>query len=156
MNEIDFMKRAIRLSEEMMIADNAGPFGAVIVKDDQIIAEGYNQVTARNDPTAHAEIIAIRKACKVLNSFSLRGTQIYASCEPCPMCLSAIHLARIDRVYFSNSSADARRIGFDDEYLYDQFKLKVGDRRLPTIQLIPGEGLAAFEAWQAKTDKIPY
>ena len=156
MHEIDFMKRAIRLSEEMMFTDNAGPFGAVIVKEDKIIAEGYNQVTGRNDPTAHAEIVAIRAACEVLDSFSLRGTQIYASCEPCPMCLSAIHWARIERIYFSNSRADARRIGFDDEELYDQLKQAVGDRRLPTVQLIPGEGLSAFEAWQAKTDKTPY
>lgn len=151
-----FMRRAIALSRERMEQGNGGPFGAVIVKDGVIIAEGWNRVTSGNDPTAHAEIVAIRAACAALASFSLQHCEIYASCEPCPMCLAAIYWARIERVYYANDRADAARIGFDDDLLYREIAAPVGARRLPMIRLLAEEARLAFDAWEKKPDKIPY
>jgi guanine deaminase len=156
MNPDDFMRRAIALSREKMDAGAGGPFGAVIVADGRIIAEGWNQVTSANDPTAHAEIVAIRAACAALHRFSLEGCEIYASCEPCPMCLAAIYWARLDRVYFANDRNDAARIGFDDDAIYREVALPIAARSVPTARLLPAEGRAAFDAWEQKTDKVRY
>jgi guanine deaminase len=150
------MRRAIALSCEMMVQGIGGPFGAVIVRDGTIIAEGCNRVTSTNDPTAHAEIVAIRTACVALQSFSLRGCEIYTSCEPCPMCLAAIYWARLDRVYYANERADAARIGFDDELLYREIAAPLAARSIPMIRLLPDEARLAFEAWEKKPDKIRY
>ena len=156
MSRARFMERAIALSYEMMEKGAGGPFGAVIVRDGKIIAEGYNQVTSTKDPTAHAEVMAIREAARVLDSFKLEGCEIYTSCEPCPMCLSAIYWARIERIYFANAREDAARIGFDDDHIYREVSLELSERSIPTEQLLPDEGRAAFDAWNAKTDKIIY
>src|SRR5665213_1222477 len=125
-----FMREAIRLSIDSMRAGNGGPFGVVIVKDGKIIARGFNKVTSTNDPTAHAEVVAIREACKVLNSFQLAGCEIYTSCEPCPMCLGAIYWARPDKMYFANTKSDAAAIGFDDQFIYEEIELNYADRQL--------------------------
>jgi tRNA(Arg) A34 adenosine deaminase TadA len=156
MSREEFMRRAITLSRIMMEAGRGGPFGAVIVKDGEIIAEGHNQVTSSNDPTAHAEVVAIREACRKLGTFKLDGCEIYASCEPCPMCRSSIYWARIDRIWFANSRQDAAAIGFDDEFLYREVGLPLDDRSIPTAQLLADEGRLAFEAWMAKPDKVEY
>jgi guanine deaminase len=152
----EFMRRAAKLSAERMREGAGGPFGAVIVKDGQIIAEGWNRVTSTNDPTAHAEVTAIRDACKVLGTFSLAGCEIYTSCEPCPMCLSAIYWARLDRIYFANSRQDAAAIGFDDEFLYREVPKPVEARSIPTVRLALPEAAAVFAEWQAKPDKVRY
>ncbi|MES2140487.1 MAG: nucleoside deaminase [Bacteroidota bacterium] len=152
----NFMREAIRLSIDNMRAGNGGPFGAIIVKDGKIIARGFNKVTSTNDPTAHAEVVAIREACKALDSFQLAGCEIYTSCEPCPMCLGAIYWARPDKMYFANTKTDAAAIGFDDQFIYDEIELKVSERHLPTEQLLQNEALVAFQEWQQKTDKIEY
>ena len=151
-----FMRRAIELSRTMMERGAGGPFGAVIVKDGKVIAEGFNRVTTSNDPTAHAEIVAIRAACEALGSFSLKGCEIYASCEPCPMCLAAIYWSRIDRIYFANDRAAAAKIGFDDEFLYRELTLPLAARLIPTEHLPSADARAAFDAWMAKPDKTPY
>jgi len=156
MNARLFMRRAIELSRTMMERGAGGPFGAVIVKDGKVIAEGFNRVTTSNDPTAHAEIVAIRAACEALGSFSLKGCEIYASCEPCPMCLAAIYWSRIDRIYFANDRAAAAKIGFDDEFLYRELTLPLAARLIPTEHLPSAEARAAFDAWMAKPDKTPY
>lgn len=156
MNVRLFMRRAIELSRTMMERGAGGPFGAVIVKDGKVIAEGFNRVTTSNDPTAHAEIVAIRAACEALGSFSLKGCEIYASCEPCPMCLAAIYWSRIDRIYFANDRAAAAKIGFDDEFLYRELTLPLAARLIPTEHLPSAEARAAFDAWMAKPDKTPY
>ena len=156
MSAEDFMRRAIALSHEMMERGIGGPFGAVIVHDGKIIAEGYNRVTSTNDPTAHAEIVAIRAACAALGSFSLRDCEIYTSCEPCPMCLAAIYWARLDRIYYGNDRADAARIGFDDDLLYREMGVAVERRALPMQRLLTDEARAAFDAWERKPDKIRY
>jgi tRNA(Arg) A34 adenosine deaminase TadA len=156
MNEQDFMRRAIELSGEMMRALKGGPFGAVIVKDGTIIAEGSNQVTSSNDPTAHAEVVAIRSACHRLQDYSLQGCEIYASCEPCPMCLSAIYWARLDRIYFANTRADAARIGFDDDHIYGEVALPLARRSIPTKRLLGDDALAVFREWEAMPDKLTY
>ncbi len=152
----DFMRRAIALSVEQANSGVGGPFGAVIVKDGRIIAEGANRVTSSCDPTAHAEIVAIRNACAALHDFSLAGCEIYTSCEPCPMCLAAIYWARLDRIHYANSRSDAAHIGFDDAFLYDEIPRPIEMRSVPTLRLLPEEAIAAFEAWLAKADKIPY
>jgi tRNA(Arg) A34 adenosine deaminase TadA len=149
------MRRAIAISRDM-VEQGGGPFGAVIVKDGVIIAEGGNRVASSNDPTAHAEIVAIRAACAALSSFSLRDCEIYVSCEPCPMCLAAIYWARLDRVYFANDRADAARIGFDDDFLYRELAALPAARRIPMVRLLPDEARLAFEAWEKKPDKIRY
>ena len=150
------MGRAVALSAEKMRAGMGGPFGAVIVRDGEIIAEGFNQVTSTNDPTAHAEVVAIRRACARLNTFSLEGCVIYTSCEPCPMCLASIYWARIDAIYFANTRADAADIGFDDDFLYREIPKPIGDRTIPTRQLLLDEARAVFEEWRVMPDKVTY
>lgn len=156
MENNEFMKEAIRLSIENVNERAGGPFGCVIVKDGKIIARGYNKVTASNDPTAHAEVVAIREACKVLNSFQLDDCEIYTSCEPCPMCLGAIYWARPKKVYYANTKKDAADINFDDDFIYKEIDLKIDARKLPFVQLMRNEALAGFEAWKNKTDKTLY
>jgi tRNA(Arg) A34 adenosine deaminase TadA len=151
-----YINRAIQLAEEGMNANTGGPFGCVIVKDDKIISEGYNCVTSTNDPTAHAEIVAIRKACKNLNSFQLEGCSIYASCEPCPMCLGAIYWARPDKVYFACTKSDAAQIDFDDQFIYDEMKKKYRDRSIKFIKVPSKNALRVFQKWEQKSDKIIY
>jgi tRNA(Arg) A34 adenosine deaminase TadA len=150
------MREAIRLSIEMMRQGRGGPFGAVVVKDGNIISRGYNQVTTSNDPTAHAEIAAIREACRLLQSFRLDGCHLYASCEPCPMCLGAVYWARLERIYFAGTRADAAAAGFDDDLIYRELALPHGRRQLVSGQLLREEALAAFEEWRGKQDKIAY
>ena len=149
------MKEAIRLSVEN-VEKGGGPFGAVIVKNDEIISKGANAVIQTNDPTAHAEVIAIRDAAKKLNSFDLTGCTIYTSCEPCPMCLGAIYWAHIDEIYFGNTKVDAKNIGFDDSFIYDEIEKTYAKRKIKTTQLMSQEALEAFMAWQEKEDKINY
>ncbi len=151
-----FMRRAIDLSAERMRAGLGGPFGAVIVKDGEIIAEGWNKVTSANDPTAHAEVSAIRTACEKLGTYSLEGCEIFTSCEPCPMCLSAIYWARIDRIWFANTRADAADIGFDDDHIYREVAKPLEDRAIPTEQLILPEAAAIFSEWNDMPDKVMY
>lgn len=152
----DFMGRAIELSVERMRSGKGGPFGAVIVKDGEIIAEGFNQVTSANDPTAHAEVTAIRAACAKLGRFDLKGYEIYTSCEPCPMCLAAIYWARLDRIVYANDRDQAAAIGFDDEFLYREIPKSIADRSIPTERFMAQEARAAFDEWAAKADKIRY
>lgn len=156
MNDDDFMRAAIALSHRVMAEGKGGPFGAVIVRDGEIIAEGRNEVTSANDPTAHAEVSAIRQACRKLGTFALTDCDIYTSCEPCPMCLSAIYWARLRRMVYANAREDAARIGFDDEFLYQEVAKAIDDRTLPTRRLLPDEAIEAFKAWDANPDKIPY
>ena len=150
------MQEAIRLSIENMRAGNGGPFGAVVVKDGKIIARGFNQVTSSNDPTAHAEVVAIREACKVLNSFQLEDCEIYTSCEPCPMCLGAIYWARPSKMYYANTKKDAANIGFDDQFIYEELDLPLDKRQLAAEQLLQDEAIVAFKEWEEKTNKIEY
>jgi guanine deaminase len=150
------MRRAIALSAEKMRAGLGGPFGAVIARDGQIIAEGYNQVTSGNDPTAHAEVVAIRAASARLGTFSLQGCEMYTSCEPCPMCLGAIYWARLDRVYYANTRVDAAAIGFDDDHIYRELDKPIDGRAVPFIHLQSEEARRIFKEWLEKTDKIPY
>ena len=150
------MLEAIRLSIDNVEQGNGGPFGAIVVKDGKIIAHGINQVTSSNDPTAHAEVVAIRAACKVLNTFQLNGCEIYTSCEPCPMCLGAIYWARPDKLFYANSKEDAARINFDDQFIYEEIAKPVEGRRLFTRQILRDEALAAFEKWTKSTTKIEY
>jgi tRNA(Arg) A34 adenosine deaminase TadA len=150
-----FMARAIELSIES-VNTGGGPFGSVIVKDEKIIAEGFNKVTSTNDPTAHGEIVAIRKACKSLNNFNLSGCELYSTCEPCPMCLSAIYWAHIDKVYYANTRDDAKKIDFDDSLIYSELLKNVKIRKIPMAQMMREEALKAFELWNKKTDKVKY
>jgi len=150
------MREAIRLSLENMRSGKGGPFGAVIVKDGKIIARGFNQVTSTNDPTAHAEVVAIREACRELNSFQLEGCEIYTSCEPCPMCLGAIYWARPAKMYYANKKIDAAKIGFDDQFIYEEIDLHLSQRQLPSEQLLNDEALVAFQEWEDKINKIDY
>ena len=149
------MKRAIDLSIES-VNKGWGPFGCVIVKDEKIVSEGSNKVTSSKDPTAHGEIVAIREACKKINNFSLSGFELYSSCEPCPMCLSAIYWARIDKVYFANTRQDAQKIDFDDSLIYSEFQKNIDKRKIPMAQMMRSEALKAFELWDKKTDKVKY
>jgi len=151
-----FMARAIQLSIENVHSGRGGPFGAVIVRDGNIIAEGTNQVTSTKDPTAHAEMVAIRAACAKLGVFDLQGCEIYTSCEPCPMCLGAIYWARLSRVYFANADADASRIGFDDSLIYREIARPHTQRAIPMVQIMREQALAAFRAWEEKPNKIVY
>ncbi|MGD1046465.1 MAG: nucleoside deaminase [Bacteroidota bacterium] len=150
------MREVIRLSIENVRSGKGGPFAAVVVKDGTIIARCTNIVTSTNDPTAHAEIVAIRKACKTLGTFQLDGCEIYTSCEPCPMCLGAIYWARLERVFYGNTRQDAAEIDFDDSFIYKELPKKIGDRSIPMVQILHEEALAAFKAWKKKTDKIEY
>jgi len=157
MNEFQekMMLKAIRLSVEN-VESGGGPFGAVIVKDGKEVASGANQVTKKKDPTAHAEVTAIRKAAKKLNDFNLSGCEIYTSCEPCPMCLSAIYWARIDKVYYANTKADAKAIGFDDSFIYEQLELPEKQRSIPVVKMLRDEAIKAFQIWQETEDKTEY
>jgi tRNA(Arg) A34 adenosine deaminase TadA len=150
-----FMLRAIELSISSANG-TGGPFGCVMVKDDKIIAEGSNKVTFSNDPTAHAEIVAIREACKKLNTFNLSGCDLYASCEPCPMCLSAIYWSHVDNIFYANTKEDAKKINFDDSLIYSEILKKNEDRKIPIKQMLRDKALKAFEIWDKKTDKIEY
>jgi len=152
----EFLRRAIALATQNVLATRGGPFGAVIVKDGRIVGEGANAVTATNDPTAHAEVNAIRAACKALNAFSLRGCQLYSSCEPCPMCLAAAYWARIDAIYFGCTAADAARAGFDDGFLYEELRKPIPERAIPATQLLREEALASMNAWIASPARIPF
>jgi tRNA(Arg) A34 adenosine deaminase TadA len=151
-----FMARAIQLSIENVYSGRGGPFGAVVVRNGVIIGEAANQVTSTNDPTAHAEVLAIREACRKLDAFDLVGCEIYTSCEPCPMCLGAIYWARLARVYFGNADADASKIGFDDSLIYSEITLPHSQRTIPMVQMMREEALAAFRAWENKPNKIEY
>lgn len=155
MNDRDLMRKAIELSIEN-IKNGGGPFGAVIAKDGDIIATGTNRVTAVNDPTAHAEVNAIRKACQALKTFDLSGCTIYTSCEPCPMCLAAIYWAHIDKIYYGNNKKDAADIGFDDSYIYDELNLPVEKRTKLMNELLPEEAIKAFQLWANTEDKTEY
>jgi guanine deaminase len=151
-----FMKKAIALATENVLSGAGGPFGAVVVRDGQIIATGVNLVTSSNDPTAHAEVVAIRAACKALDDFQLTGCVVYTSCEPCPMCLSALYWSRCDAIFFGNSAADAMAAGFDDSFLYEEVARPLDQRSIPTRRLLGNEAIESFNAWRAKTDKIEY
>ncbi len=149
------MSRAIQLAIEN-VRSGGGPFGAIVVKNGQIIGEGANSVTATNDPTAHAEVVAIRKACAALGRFDLAGCEIYTSCEPCPMCLGAIYWARPSRVYFGSTAADASKAGFDDSLIYSEIPRPYAERKIPMQQLMPEEASEVFRAWAAQPNQIPY
>ena len=151
----EFMKRAIELSIKS-VNSGTGPFGAVIVKENKIISEGFNTVTINNDPTAHAEIVAIRKACKGLDSFSLKDCDLYTTCEPCPMCLSAIYWARINKIYYANTRSDADKIDFSDALIYEELNKTIQERKIPMHQMMREEALKAFEMWDKKVDKVKY
>ena len=151
----NFMLRAIELSM-ISLKEDGGPFGCVIVKNNEIISEGFNEVTNKNDPTAHAEIVAIRNACNKLNTFTLKGTQMFTSCEPCPMCLSAIYWSHIDKIYYGNNRKDAAKIGFDDSYIYDELSIDLNKRKIPLEQINEIEAIKAFVQWEVKTDKTVY
>src|SRR5271154_2651396 len=151
-----FMAPAIQLSLDNVLSGRGGPFGAVVVKDGAIVAEAANQVTATNDPTAHAEVLAIRFACRKLGVFDLEGCEIYTSCEPCPMCLGAIWGPRLSRVYFGNADGDASKIGFDDSLIYREIAQPHSQRKIPMIQMMREEALAAFRAWEERPNKIEY
>ena len=152
----DLMRRAIALATENVTSGKGGPFGALVVRNGTILGEGTNMVTAMNDPTSHAEMNAIRAAAKALNNFTLDGCQIYSSCEPCPMCLAAAYWARIDAIYFAAVAADATRAGFDDAFLYGEFRKEINARTLPETQLLREEAWASFAAWLVSPAKIPH
>lgn len=151
-----FMREAIRLAREGVQNNEGGPFGAVVVKDGVIVGRGNNRVTSSNDPTAHAEIVAIREACRQLNTFQLTECIIYTSCEPCPMCLGAIYWARPKAVYFACTKADASEIGFDDHFIYQELELDINRRKIPMIPFLRDEALGVFKEWELKSDKIQY
>lgn len=155
MTKEELMQRAIELSIKS-VRNGGGPFGAVIAREGEIIAEGSNGVTIYNDPTAHAEVTAIRKACEKLGTFDLTGCEIYTSCEPCPMCLGAIYWAHLDKIYYANNRKDAADIGFDDDFIYQEIEVKPQYRKKPSEILMREEGLEVFRIWNKKTDKIEY
>lgn len=155
MTKDELMRKAIELSIEN-VKNNGGPFGAVIAKDGEIVATGVNRVTDSCDPTAHAEVSAIREAAKRLKTFNLSGCEIYTSCEPCPMCLGAIYWARLDRMYYGNNKTDAKQVGFDDSFIYDEIALTPENRKLPSEVLLHNEAIEAFKMWQEKEDKVEY
>jgi guanine deaminase len=156
MSQDQFMREAIKLAEEGMASGHGGPFGCVIVRQGRIVGRGNNRVTSTNDPTAHAEVTAIRDACAQLKTFQLADCELYTSCEPCPMCLSAIYWARIPGIYFANTRQDAAEIGFDDDFIYRQIPLPLEERAIKIRQLLREEGLATFKRWAKKTDKVRY
>jgi len=155
-NHEKFMRIAIEYSEKNVQESLGGPFGAVVVRDGEIIAASGNKVTSSNDPTAHAEVSAIRLACEKLKTFDLKGCVIYTSCEPCPMCLSAIYWARLDQVYYANTKVDAAEIGFDDKFIYDELDKPMEARALPIVQMMRDEALNAFRLWDKTTAKVEY
>jgi guanine deaminase len=150
------LRRAIDLAAENVLAGKGGPFAALIVRDDQVIAEAANSVTTTNDPTAHGEVNAIRAACKALGTFSLAGCEIYTSCEPCPMCLAAIYWARLGAIYYGSNQQDAAKAGFDDAYLYGEFSKTSADRTIPSVQLLQTEAWKCFAAWQSLSSRVDY
>jgi tRNA(Arg) A34 adenosine deaminase TadA len=150
------MQRAIALATENVRTGRGGPFGCVVVKDGEIVAEGMNLVTSTNDPTAHGEVVAIRRACEKLGTFSLEGCEVYTSCEPCPMCLAALYWSRCAVIYYGNTAADAAAVGFDDSFLYDEVKKPLEQRTIPIRQLLHDEALESFRAWTASEKKIDY
>jgi len=152
----DFMRRAIAAALNNVRSGRGGPFGAVVVKGEEVIAEGANRVTAGNDPTAHAEIVAIREACRTLNTFRLTGCDLYCSCEPCPMCFGAIYWARLSRVFYASAASDAAQAGFDDAFIYEQLKQPQPEREIPMTQILRDESLAAFAAWKQQADRKEY
>jgi len=152
----DFMNEAIRLSLEKSLAEEGGPFGAVIVKDDKIISRGWNQVLLRNDPTCHAEMVAIRSACEVLQTYDLSGCSIYVNCEPCPMCLSALYWAGIEKIYFAATRKDAADLGFADDFLYQELKAPPEKRKIPLLQTMRDDAVAVFKKWEKLENKIIY
>lgn len=154
--DLQFMRRAIELAQNGIDANDGGPFGCVVVKDGEIVGEGNNCVTSTNDPTAHAEVVAIREACKNLNSFQLEDCVIYTSCEPCPMCLGAIYWARPKQFFFACTREDAANAGFDDDFIYEEIVLPIEERRIKTEYLLRDEGLKVFENWINKSDKTEY
>lgn len=154
--EQKWMNRAVELAEYGMETGHGGPFGCVIVKNGKVIAEGWNRVISSNDPTSHAEIVAIREACKKLNSFQLSGCDIYASCEPCPMCLGAIYWARPNRVFFAATRNDASQFGFDDEFIYRELQVDPDSRTIPMLHIETQNALRVFEKWEKKKDKTEY
>jgi tRNA(Arg) A34 adenosine deaminase TadA len=151
-----FIRMAIETGRQGMQANLGGPFGAVIVKDDEIVGRGSNRVTSSNDPTAHAEVVAIREACQELGDFSLKGCILYSSCQPCPMCLGAIYWARLDRLVYAASDEDAAAAGFDDQFIYQELDLQPEERALPIHQILKEEGVQLFREWIAKEDKLEY
>ncbi len=151
-----FMSKAIKMAQTGMNKNAGGPFGAIIVKDHKIIAKAFNQVTSSNDPTAHAEVVAIRKACKKLNSFQLTGCVLYTSCEPCPMCLGAIYWARPDKVYYACTRKDAAHIKFDDDFIYKELELPLNKRTIPFNNISRNQSMLVFNQWENKIDKIKY
>jgi tRNA(Arg) A34 adenosine deaminase TadA len=151
-----FMQEAIRISLQMMRRNQGGPFGAVVVRKGKIVGKGWNQVTSANDPTAHAEVVAIRNACHRLKTFQLDDCELYTSCEPCPMCLSAMYWARVGKVYYANTRKDAANINFDDDFIYTEVSRPIAKRKLVMRQLMRKEALAAFTEWKNKADKIKY
>lgn len=155
MTKEEIMRKAIELSREN-VRNGGGPFAAIIAGNGEIIATGLNRVTSSCDPTAHAEVNAIRAAAAKLNTFNLSGYEMYTSCEPCPMCLGAIYWARLDKIYYGNNKTDAKNIGFDDSFIYDELALAPNDRKLPSETLLPDEAIKAFEAWMEKEDKVEY
>lgn len=152
----DFMHEAISLADKGMTKTGGGPFGAIIVKENQIVGRGNNRVTINNDPTAHAEITAIREACQNLETFSLNGCEIYTSCEPCPMCLGAIYWARLDKIYYAADQKDAAKIGFDDENFYEELAKPFSERKVPMVQLLRDDAVKVFKAWDENPDKVMY
>lgn len=155
MTSEELMRKAIKLSIEN-IENGGGPFGAVIARNGNIIATGVNRVTAEHDPTSHAEVNAIRSACRALDTFDLSGCEIYTSCEPCPMCLGAIYWAHLDKIYYGNNRTDAGNIGFDDSFIYDEIALPKDRRKLPSENMMSEEAIKAFELWMKKSDKVEY
>ena len=156
MNPDEAMRRAVEISKERMRAGDGGPFGAVVVENGKIIGEGNNRVTTANDPTAHAEMVAIRQACRAKGTHDLSGCEIFTSCEPCPMCLAAIYWARLDRMYYANTREDAAHIGFDDALIYGEIAKPIGERSLPMTHMPLDEARRVFQEWQDKEDKVPY
>jgi guanine deaminase len=152
----DFMRRVIAIAIDNIRSGAGGPFGALIAKDDRIIAEGVNRVTSNNDPTAHAEVLAIREACRIMNNFELDGCDLYTTCEPCPMCLGAIYWSRLARVFYGGDAADAAAAGFDDAFIYQELKHPHGKRRIPMIQAQRQEALSVFTEWKESSNKTPY
>ena len=156
MDSASWMEKAISLALENVREGRGGPFAALVVKDGRLVGSGTNLVTATNDPTAHAELVAIREACRALGSYQLTGCEIYTTCEPCPMCMGAIYWARPARLYYASTRGDAARIGFDDAYIYEQLRLPAGERAIPTAQVLREKALAAFAEWERKQDRVMY
>lgn len=152
----EFMQQAIQLATENVVHGRGGPFGAVVVRDGKVIATGANQVTATNDPTAHAEVVAIRNACQALGTFQLEGCDIYTSCEPCPMCLAALYWSRCRAIYYGNDAADAARAGFDDSFLYDEVKKPLHERSIPIERMLADQARSSFDAWKTSPYRVDY